>query len=99
MALKIAIAFIIKSLFINNVFYTGESITFRMANIAIKTKKKRYRYNKTQKLNVKLGNKKKIWLPGLRLVGFKKYFFIRMDKYCSGIRIYADLTLVTDINF
>ena len=59
MALKIAIAFIIKSLFINNVFYTGESITFRMANIAIKTKKKRYRYNKTQKLNVKLGNKKR----------------------------------------
>ena len=29
-----------------------------MANIAAKTKKKRYRYHKTQKLNIKLGNKK-----------------------------------------
>lgn len=56
--MKIAIAFRIKSLFINNVFYTGESITFRMANMAIKTKKKRSRYYKTQKLNIKLGNKK-----------------------------------------
>lgn len=70
-----------------------------MANMAIKTKKKRSRYYKTQKLNFKLVNKKDL-TPCIKIGRIlKKQFLIRMDKYCSGIKIYTDLTSVTDINF
>lgn len=69
-----------------------------MANMAIKTKKKRSRYYKTQKLNFKLVNKKDL-TPCIKIGRILKKFLIRMDKYCSGIRIYTDLTSVTDINF